>query len=265
MIDFQEEAGPIETTTVKVSRTAATIKGGRRFSFGALVVAGDRHGQVGIGYGKANEVPPAIEKGEKEARRDLKQVELQQGTIPHTVIGRFGAAKVKLVPASPGTGVVAGATVRAVLELAGLRDCLTKSYGSSNQINLVKATLNGLTQLRSKKRTEELRGTDIEDTHVEEILKRGAAYMPPVKVKPIVEEEPTTGKKVGKPSGKRGEKKRSRRAPAAAKAETEKKEEKPAAESTPEQPVAAAVAEPPATEPTTTTETPAPADEPKEN
>lgn len=179
MSEYREESGSVESTTVGVYRTAATIKGGRRFSFGALVVCGDRHGQVGFGYGKANEVPPAIEKAEKEARRSLKKIYLKEGTIPHTVTGRFGASKVRLVPASPGTGVVAGGTVRSVLELAGVRDCLTKSFGSTNQKNLVKATMAGLEQLRSKEEIERLRGVELGKTHVEEIVERGAAFMPP--------------------------------------------------------------------------------------
>ncbi|MFW5653655.1 MAG: 30S ribosomal protein S5 [Planctomycetota bacterium] len=171
-----EDTSGIETTTVGVYRTAATIKGGRRFSFGSLVVAGDRNGSVGIGYGKATEVPPAIEKAEKEARRNMKRVQLHGGTIPHTVVGRFGASKVKLVPGSPGTGVVAGATVRSVLELAGVRDCLSKSYGSTNAKNLVKATLAGLAELRSKEQVEALRGVSLEETRVEQIVTRGAAF-----------------------------------------------------------------------------------------
>jgi len=151
------ESSPYESTTVGVYRTAATVKGGRRFSFSALSVVGDRKGTVGFGYGKATEVPSAIEKAEKTARREVKKVALKEGTIPHEVLGRFGASKVKLVPASPGTGVIAGATVRAVLELAGVRDCMTKAYGSTNQKNLVKATVNALEQLRYSTDIERLR------------------------------------------------------------------------------------------------------------
>lgn len=173
-----EELAGFESTTVGVYRTAATIKGGRRFSFGSLVVVGDRHGQVGIGYGKANEVPPAIQKAEKDARRSLKKVPLREGTLPHTVVGRFESSRVKLVPASPGTGVVAGAAVRAVLELAGVRDCLTKCYGSTNEKNVVKATLNALLDLRSKEDVEALRGVTLGETHVDDLLARGQAFMP---------------------------------------------------------------------------------------
>lgn len=214
MIDMHEETTPLESTTVKVMRTAATIKGGRRFSFGALVVVGDRSGRVGIGYGKANEVPPAIEKGEKEARRSLKSVHLKEGTIPHTVIGRAGASRVKMVPASPGTGVIAGGTVRAVLDLVGVRDCLTKAYGSTNQMNLVKATLDGLLQLRRKDQVEALRGVEIEETHVEEILKRGADFAP-VSVATSPRTEPVAGRpdsaNRGKGRGGGGQRRSSRR------------------------------------------------------
>jgi small subunit ribosomal protein S5 len=173
-----EESNGVESTTVGIFRTAATIKGGRRFSFGSLVVVGDRNGNVGFGYGKANEVPSAIEKAEKEGRRSLRRVPLKGRTIPHTVQGRFGSSLVKLVPASPGTGVVAGAAVRAVLELAGIQDCLTKSYGSNNKQNLVKATMNGLTQLLDREMVEELRGVEIGDTKVDEMIRRGAAFAP---------------------------------------------------------------------------------------
>lgn len=178
----REDAGSaLESNTLGVYRTAATIKGGRRFSFGALVVVGNRHGEIGIGYGKANEVPPAIEKAEKDARRSVKKVAVKEGTIPHTVIGRFGASEVKMIPASPGTGVVAGAAVRAVLELAGIRDCLTKSYGSNNRKNLVKATLQGLCQLRTVEQVAALRGVELEESRVDEILRRGRAFLQPVR------------------------------------------------------------------------------------
>ncbi len=171
-----EEQSNLDTNTIGVFRTAATVKGGRRFSFSSLVVAGDRKGRVGLGYGKANEVPPAIEKAGKEARKRLKKVTLQGGTIPHTVLGRSGAASVKLIPASPGTGIVAGTTVRAVLELAGLTDCMTKSYGSTNKQNLAKAVMNGLEQLRSKADIEALRGVNLGRTEIEERIDRSIAF-----------------------------------------------------------------------------------------
>jgi small subunit ribosomal protein S5 len=144
-----------------VNRTAAVVKGGRRFSFTAIVVAGDRSGRVGIGYAKAREVPQAVEKASKEARRTLAFVPLRGTTIPHEIIGRCGASRVFLRPAAPGTGVIAGSSVRAVLELAGIRDILTKAYGSTNPINLVKATFDAVTHLRSKAQVAALRGVEI--------------------------------------------------------------------------------------------------------
>ena len=146
---------------MKVNRCAKVMKGGRRFSFSALVVVGDRHGSVGIGFGKAKEVPAAVEKAVKDAHKNLVRVDLKHGTLEHNVIGRFGAARVKLISAAPGTGIIAGATVRSVLELAGVKDILTKSMGSNNPVNLVKATLAGLLSVRSRKQVEELRGVSI--------------------------------------------------------------------------------------------------------
>lgn len=172
-----EETSQFDSNTIGIFRSAATMAGGRRFSFSALVVVGDRNGKVGLGYGKANEVPPAIEKGQKAGKRNMKQVHLQGGTIPHVVTGRFGASQVKLMPASPGTGVVAGSTVRAVLELAGVTDIMTKSYGSNNAKNLAKAVVNGLEQLRPKGYFEELRGVDLGKTEVDERVERGQAFL----------------------------------------------------------------------------------------
>ncbi len=173
MAEYLDDSQSIESTTVGVYRTAATVKGGRRFSFSSLVVVGDRGGRVGYGYGKANQVPPAIEKAQKEAKRRMKRFPLLGRTIPHGVTGRFGACLVRLMPASPGTGVIAGAAVRAPLELVGIQDCLTKSYGSNNSKNLVKAVLNGLEQLRSKEDVERLRGVTLGKTEVEEAIERG--------------------------------------------------------------------------------------------
>lgn len=153
--------GQLIEKVLSVRRCAAVVKGGRRFSFNALVVVGDGMGKVGWGYGKANEVPPAVAKAIKSGTRRMKQVTLLEGTIPHPVKGRFGAAKVVLVPAGPGTGVIAGAAVRAVCEAAGIKNILTKSYGNTNPINLVKATLNALDQIRSKAEVERLRGTSL--------------------------------------------------------------------------------------------------------
>lgn len=172
-----EESGSVETNTIGVFRTAATVKGGRRFSFGSLVVAGDRQGRVGLGYGKANEVPPAIEKDGKEAKKSLKRVTLQGNTIPHEVTGRCSSSVIKLMPASPGTGVVAGSTVRAVLEMAGVTDCMTKSYGSTNKQNLAKAVLDGLLKLRSKEQIASLRGLDLGKSEVDERVERTSAFL----------------------------------------------------------------------------------------
>ena len=154
------EAG-VDEIVVKICRCATVVKGGRRFSFGALVVVGDRRGRVGVGYGKSAEVPAAVEKGKKIAVRNLGPIKLVGGTLPHRVIGRFGASHVVMVPASPGTGVIAGASVRAVLELAGVRDVLTKSYGSNSPKNLVRATLQGLTSLVNRDEIERLRGVKL--------------------------------------------------------------------------------------------------------
>lgn len=156
------EETPLEDVLVRLYRCACVVKGGRRFSFGALVVVGDRNGRVGYGYGKANEVPPAVEKGIKQARRNLIEVPMRGTTIPHRVIGRYGASKIVLIPASEGTGVIAGAAPRAVLELAGIKDVLTKSYGSNNAKNLVKATIAGLMQLRTRETVERLRGVKLD-------------------------------------------------------------------------------------------------------
>jgi len=154
--------GGLQETVVKVYRCAKVMRGGRRFSMAALVVVGDRAGRVGIGYGKAREVPDAVDKAVKEATADLVTISLKGTTIPHEVTGHFGAARVFMKPASPGTGVIAGAAVRAVVEAAGIRDILSKSYGTNNPKNLLKATMAGLTSLRSKQQVEELRGVSIE-------------------------------------------------------------------------------------------------------
>ena len=153
--------GEVQEKVVKIKRCAAVVKGGRRFSFAAMVVVGDGNGKVGWGYGKANEVPPSVDKAVKEGMRRMSEVPIEEGTIPHTVKGRYGAAKVILVPASPGTGVIAGGSVRAVCEAAGIRDILTKSFGSNNPVNLVKATIQALQSLRERREVERLRGVDL--------------------------------------------------------------------------------------------------------
>lgn len=152
------EEKPLEDTVVKIYRCSKVVKGGRRFSFAALVVVGDRSGSVGIGYGKANEVPAAVEKGIKDAKKAMNRVPLVGTTIPHQVLGKYRATSIVLAPASPGTGVIAGSSARAVLEYAGVRDALTKVYGSTSAKNVVKATIDGLLKLRSRAMVEALRG-----------------------------------------------------------------------------------------------------------
>ena len=159
---MEQEESPLEDTVVKVYRTAKVVKGGRRFGFGALVVVGDRAGTVGIGYGRANEVPAAVEKGIKEAKKDLRKVPLVGRTLPHQITGKFGSTRIAMVPASPGTGVIAGSSARAVLEFAGVQDILTKVYGSTSAKNVVKAAMDGLMRLRSKEDIEALRGVEVQ-------------------------------------------------------------------------------------------------------
>ncbi|MGH7161908.1 MAG: 30S ribosomal protein S5 [Planctomycetota bacterium] len=163
--EFRDHVSPegltLSETVVRINRCAAVVKGGRRFSFSALVTVGDQAGVVGFGFGKAKEVPNAVEKAVKDAKKRLVRVATVGTTVPHEVKGRFGASQVVLVPAAPGTGVIAGSAVRAVLEAAGVRDILTKAYGSTNPVNLVQATFDGLAQLRRKADAEKLRGVKI--------------------------------------------------------------------------------------------------------
>ena len=158
----RDAASEVFESVVKVYRSATVVKGGRRFSFSALTVVGDLNGRVGIGYGKANEVPGAIEKGFKKARRSMKKVTLAHNTLPHEVTGRYLASRVFMKPAAPGTGIIAGAAVRAIVEAAGVKDVLTKSYGSTSAKNLVKAAMQGLTSLRNRETVEQLRGVTLE-------------------------------------------------------------------------------------------------------
>ena len=153
---------PIEENVIRVFRCAKVVKGGRRFSFGVMVAVGDRAGTVGIGYGKAKEVPMAVDKAIKDAKKSLKKVALDGHTIPHQIFGRFGATRIIMIPASPGTGVIAGSSARAVLELAGVHDVLTKVYGSTTTKNVVKATMDGLLKLRDPESIGRLRGVAVQ-------------------------------------------------------------------------------------------------------
>ena len=159
--DRADDGSGIESSVVRIYRCSKVVKGGRTFSFGALVVAGDRKGNVGIGYGKANEVPGAVEKATKDARKSLIKVNLKGTTIPHPVKGSSGASSVVLVPARPGTGVTAGKSVRPCLELIGITDILSKAYGSTSPKNLVKATIAALRQLQNREQVEGARGISL--------------------------------------------------------------------------------------------------------
>lgn len=270
MAETLTDSQTLESTTVGIYRTATVVKGGRRFSFSALIVVGDRNGSVGYGYGKAPGVPAAIEKAQKEAKKNVFKVSLNAGTLPHPVTGKFGASKVRLIPASPGTGVIAGGTVRAVLEMTGVRDCLTKAYGSTNQKNLCKAVMQGLQSLRTRDDIAALRGVTIETSIVDEKLAAGEKYIPTASTSATKAAAPQNV--VGKQKGGRGRGGRGGgRRGGGGGGRPVRKPAEPTTAQTPATPAAAAAAAsppapageaPPVTAPTT--ETPAPEAKPQD-
>lgn len=163
MRQIDKNVSELKEKVVKIGRVTKVVKGGRNFRFSALVVVGDEKGNVGVGMGKAIEIPEAIRKGIEKAKRNMISIPLVETTLPHEIIGKYGAAKVLIKPAAPGTGVIAGGPVRAVLELAGVKDVRTKCLGSNNPINIVKATIAGLLEMRTIAQVAKDRGISIED------------------------------------------------------------------------------------------------------
>jgi small subunit ribosomal protein S5 len=204
MAEVLDESTNLEAQTVNIYRTSATVKGGRRFSFGALVVAGDHRGKVGFGYAKSPEVPNAIEKAQKHAKQGLTVP--PHGGLDHPPRGQGPGRRLHrpLLPASPGTGVVAGATVRAVLEMAGITDCLTKVYGSNNKLNVVRATFDAIDRLRKRETVAELRGVEIETSDIEERIERGRRFMPKTTGEKMAGPVNTIGQDRGRGGGRGG-------------------------------------------------------------
>lgn len=167
MADNRNEMGELKDQVVFINRVTKVVKGGKNFSFSALVVVGDGNGWVGFASGKAREVPSAIAKGVDQAKRNVFKVQLKGGSIPHGIVGRYGAGRVLLKPASPGTGVIAGGAVRPVLESVGIQDILTKSLGSKNPHNVVRATMDGLRRLKSAEQVAKIRNKDLDELRAE--------------------------------------------------------------------------------------------------